>query len=243
MNDEQFRLHELAIRERRKFLELVFSKNGSQPEKAGLVALSRVIFLFATRLVMRPEWPEHDVSDEVKLGWEIRWYSDYLQALGELMPSMQAALRAGRITPRGPMTGAPLALDRVSSWLDLNPMQSIGAGGRDFWINAAPSPMGAGWADAEIMPAGVCVALGDVATWAEAEGIASCAEVAALLGAACAPQKETPAERKIRIEKFVDTKYAKGMSKESSYEDLATIEKCSVQNIKNIYKRKSSNQG
>ncbi len=56
-------------------------------------------------------------------------------------------------------------------------------------------------------------------------------------------QNETPAERKIRIEKFVDTKYAEGKSKESSYKDLATIEKCSVQNIKNIYKRKSSNQG
>lgn len=177
MNDKQLQ----AIRARRIFLEMLFSKDGRQQEKAGVVSLSRVLFFLATRFIDRPEWPGHEVEEGTKLLWEMQWYFDYLMALGELSPLIQAAILGNKITPRSGMTRSPLVSERLHSWLELDISAEIARDSKDFWENnPLANAMDSGWPDASAMPAGVCVAFDDVVAWAEAEGIATADDLAAL---------------------------------------------------------------
>ncbi len=182
MNDDQLKRYQLAVRERRQLLDLTYSRNGRAPAQAGLVALSRAVFLLATRLIRRPEWPGHHVDEATRLGWELEWYAHYLQALEELTPRLQSAVRDGKLTPRGTMTRAPLDLDLLRSWLDLDAKAAIAASAREFWADAEQGPDEAPrWADALVLPVGAFVTLDEFTAWAESEGIAAPGEVAALL--------------------------------------------------------------
>lgn len=53
-----------------------------------------------------------------------------------------------------------------------------------------------------------------------------------------AQEKEKPAERKERIKRYVNKAPSEGRSKESAFKELAIVEKCSVENIKRIYRDK-----
>ena len=180
MNDESLHLHQLALRKRRQYLDLVYSEEGRAPKRAGLVGLGRAVYLLATRHIAPPEWTGHDVDEETKLVWEIAWYSHYLEALVELTPRLQAAIRDGKITPRGIRTRAPMPFDEMSQWLQLDAKTAIAASTKIFWAGDIPEtpylPWG-GWADASVMPSGICVTPDDFAVWADAEGIATPDEV------------------------------------------------------------------
>lgn len=182
-----------AIRERRHCLEVVFSKDGRQLKQAGLVALSRAIFLLATRYIDHPEKFEGNPSKLVKDTWEIGWLRDYMQALAEVIPPVQEAIRAGRLTPRGNKTRAPLAVELYDHWLDIEPTAVIG---NDI-LNRA---VAGNWPDAEILPNGICVIPDELQAWAESEGIAAPGEVSTLLvGNQRAPASdtlETPKQRR-----------------------------------------------
>lgn len=184
MNNESLRLHQLALRKRRQYLDLVYSKDGAAPKRAGLVGLGRAVYLLATRHIPPPEWPGHDVDEETKLVWEVEWYSHYLEALVELTPRLQAAICDGKITPRGIRTRAPIDLGKMSQWLHLDAKTTIAASTKIFWNGIVPetpySPW-EGWADASVMPSGICVTPDDFAVWADAEGIATLGEVNTLL--------------------------------------------------------------
>ncbi len=135
----------------------------------------------ATRYIQRPDWPGHNVDEDVSLLWEFQWYLDYIQALLELIPTMQTALLEARIIPRGGITRAPLKLEKLRPWLELNSHEVIAAGSKTFWTDEIPSNViDAWWPDAKIMPP-MCVRIDDVATWAVAEGISAPGEIETLL--------------------------------------------------------------
>ena len=252
MNDESLYLHQLALRKRRQYLDLVYSNEGSTPKRAGLVGLGRAVYLLATRHIDPPEWPGHDVDEKTKLVWELEWYSHYLEALVELTPRLQAAIRDGKITPRGIRTRAPMPLDEMSQWLQLDAKTAIAASHKIFWAEVVPETPylpWEGWADASVGAGSVFVTVDDFAAWANAEGIATPDEVNALLADAQhsnsgatenAATTETPTERKQRIRDYVDSAFAQGRSKTTSFYELAALEKCGVDNIKRIYRGKDA---
>lgn len=243
MTEEKLRLHNLAIRERRQLLEFVYSQNGRQPSRAGLVTLSRAVFLLATRYVMPPEWPGHQVGDDVKLLWEIQWYSDYLEALEELIPQIQLAVRAGRIKPRGCMTRTPLDVGLLNDWLSLDIKKTIAARGKAFWADTAPASRDASWADASAFEAHICLAPDEVATWAANSGIATHDEIIALLcddkdkdGAALC-ENELPSVRRDRLSKRANElggRDKNGRLEKGILERLATEEGVSKTRIKQL---------
>ena len=200
MNDEPLRLRLLAIRKRRQFLAKLYSENGRALERAGLVSLSRAVYLLATRYVMPPEWPGHDVSEDTQLNWELEWYSSYLHALEVLTPRLQAALRSRAITPRDALTRAPMDPAQMSQWLQLDANAVIAASAKTFWSVPIPDTDATLWADASLMTSGVFATANDIAAWAEGEGIAAPGEVAAMLrdhdelaaAAFGAPEKDAP---------------------------------------------------
>lgn len=183
LNIPELEPHAQAIRKRRIFLQAIFSRNGQQQERAGLISLQRAIFILATRHVRPPEWPGHVVEKSTELLWEILWYSDYLSALLELIPPLQSAVRSGTITPRGGITRARLQPEQLTCWLELDAAKTIDAAIRDFSLaNNALPPMASGWPDSTVYPLSACVTLEQLACWAETGGIASRGEVATLLG-------------------------------------------------------------
>ncbi|CAM5539512.1 hypothetical protein [Eoetvoesiella caeni] len=163
-----------VIGKRRRYLEMVYSKDGRQPKQAGLVALSRAIFLLATRHLDHPERYEGDPDELVKDTWELQWLSDYMQALAELIPPIQEAIRAGKLVPRGNKTRAPLSFEQYEPWLDGEPAAVMG---HDMLHRAVAG----NWPDAEILPSGICVIPAELQAWAESEGIAAPGEVLSML--------------------------------------------------------------
>ena len=192
MNSESLVLRQLAIRERRQYLDLVYSKDGAAPKRAGLVALSRAVYLLAARRIVRPENRPADAPELVKVSWEIEWYGHYLEALQELTPLLQTAIRDRRIIPRGLRTSAPVGLDQISRWLDLDPRAMIAASTKAFFagivLPTEPYAIWAGWPDALILSSGVFVTLNDLTAWVKTEGIATSEEMTALLSTTeCSP--------------------------------------------------------
>lgn len=163
-----------VIGTRRRYLEMVYSKDGRQPKQAGLVALSRAIFLLATRHLDHPEHYKDDPGELVKTTWEIQWLSDYMQALTELIPPIQDAIRTGKLVARGNKTRAPLSLEQYEHWLDVEPAAVMG---HDMLHRAVAG----NWPDAEILPSGICVIPVELQAWAESKGIAAPGEVLGLL--------------------------------------------------------------
>lgn len=116
------------------------------------------------------------------MGWELEWYAHYPQALEELTPRLQSAVRDGKLTPRGIMTRAPLDLGQLRPWFELDAKATIAASAKSLWTDAEPELDEAPrWADALVLPAGAFVTIDDFRAWAESEGIAAPGEVAALL--------------------------------------------------------------
>ena len=184
MNSESLVLRQLAIRERRQYLDLVYSKDGAAPKRAGLVALSRAAYLLATRNITRPEARGHEAPEDAKLLWEWDWYFQYLEALVELTPHLQAAISDGKITPRGIKTRAPISLDQIRPWLEIDAKTAIAASAKTFMVGAGPNEpysQWAGWADASVLPKTIFVAVNELAAWTDAEGIATPDEIDTLL--------------------------------------------------------------
>ena len=201
MNDEQLQLRQMAIRERRKLLKLLYSKNGRQYEKTGLVSLARIIFILAARHVERPEWPGHVVEESVELCWELEWYYSYLSALAELVPPLQTAILNGEITPRGTLTRAPLDFERLRPWLELNPSAEIAKASKSHWEITFPDTQNEiVWPDAAVMPnVRMGVTIEDVSTWAESKKIVSPGELATLMQRGAQEPPIAPADMLKRV--------------------------------------------
>ena len=212
MNDESFVLRQLAIRERRQFLDLLYSTDGAAPKRAGLVALSRAVYLLATRHIARPEEKRNDAPEDVKLLWEWEWYFQYLEALVELTPRLQVAIHDGRITPRGIRTSAPLALDQIRQWLDIDAKTAIAASAKTFMAGAGPDKpysLWAGWVDASVLPRAIFVTVNDLAEWGDAEGIATPDEISTLLSGVQHSTSGTPEKAAPPVPEVMPTENAK----------------------------------
>ena len=171
-----------AIRSRRLLLERVYSRNGRISEKSGLIALSRVIFLFASRFIERPEWPGHDVSDDTRQLWELEWYSALLNALCALLPVIQRAVKDGKLIVRDGLTRAPLGDDSFREWVAIDIAVEVENQSKLFWTESPPEDGMLGkWPDAGLHPLGLFVLEGELIRWAEDAGIATEPEIQRLL--------------------------------------------------------------
>jgi hypothetical protein len=198
MNSESLAQRQLAIRECRQYLDHVYSKDGAAPKRAGLVALSRAVYLLATRRIVRPEARGHDAPEDAKLLWEWDWYFQYLEALVELTPRLQAAIHDRRITPRGIRTSAPIDIEQIRQWLEIDAKAAIAASTKAFVATAMPEDASeVRWPHASVLPNAIFVTALDFAAWADAEGIAMPDEIIALLSdaqhsASGTPEKAAP---------------------------------------------------
>jgi hypothetical protein len=172
MTDMNLREHLLAIKQRRELLEALFSKNGRQYERAGLLGFGYAVYPLATRYIQKPEWPGHDATEDVRLGWELEWYSSYLQAAASLVRNLQEAVRNGSLILRDGMSRSPIDTAHIGDWLSLDPAAQIGAAAKRFWATPASEMgiIGNCWADAGLLPsAGVDAE--EFAAWATSKGI------------------------------------------------------------------------
>jgi hypothetical protein len=117
-------------------LQSTFSGNGSSYDKARLINLSRVIFIFATRFIdpaIRPGKSDETAPDDQKAHWEFKWYFNYLSAVLNMAVTVQDAILAGKLTPRNVTTRAPLSPGEPKDWLSLDIDSEIRKRNDEFW--------------------------------------------------------------------------------------------------------------
>lgn len=204
MGDEQLRQLTEKIKERRIYLELIFSRNGRPLlTEAGLISLQLAIHILATRFLQRPEWPGHDVSEQVRRGWELQWYFQCLESVQSISQAIQRAIRDGAIIPRNHLTRARYVGRDLDQWLDINIPAAMQQANSEL-IAKANSELLAGampidlleiaWPDSVALPPSLGVIPEELARWCETEGIAAADEVTALfVEPAPAPAEEVAA--------------------------------------------------
>jgi len=192
-----------AVRARINFINATFRHNHSpQSELVGLVGAYRVVQVLARRFLRAPDWPGHEVTDETKLLWEQQWYEQYCNAALEISKAMQTAAANGELTLRSSLTRIALDKNRLGAWLGEDIAASMAASFKEVYPKAKRTEYPASahrparttytevvrldtatgrWPDDIVLPPGAAY-IADFANWANTEGIASFAEVMALLG-------------------------------------------------------------
>ena len=182
-----------AVRSRVKYLDRNFSRNSPQCERAGLVWVSRVVDILARRFLRPPDWPGHVVDDQTKLLWELDWYSQFCEAAAQISQSIQSAVKENRLVLRSALTRLPYDKVALETWLSEDIPARRSARVNEIIEEAATLNMVFGdWPDKVGRPPGA-VAFNDLINWAGAEGMATEAELKALLAAAPALPPTPPA--------------------------------------------------
>lgn len=194
MDNETFRACQLAIRERINAIDSLQSRNSPQSDRAGLVQIGFAVRLLAGRYLKAPTWPGHEVTNEVRLLWELEWYTGYVQAVAEICKTAQIAVREKRLTLRSQLTRTPLTQAALDSWLNMDIDAAISEAIKGFLPRVLElRPAFDAWPDALGIPPGAADAQ-DIAAWAAGDGLASVEEALSLLkGAAPAIDTATPA--------------------------------------------------
>lgn len=190
MDNETFSACQLAIRERIKAIDSRQSRNSPQSDRAGLVQIGFAVRLLARRYLQAPVWPGHEVTDDVRLHWELAWYMNYIQATAEVCKAAQVAVREKRLTLRSQLTRTPLAVAALESWLNMDIDAAISEATEGFLPRLLElCPLLGGWPDALGIPPGAAD-VQDIAAWAAGDGLASVDEALSLL-AGTAPVQAT----------------------------------------------------
>ena len=178
MDDETLKACQLAIKARIKHLNL---RNSPQSERAGLLLCSHALGLLASRFIQEPDWPGHDVTDDVRLNWELQWYFDYVKAILEVSRAAQIVVRDKRLILRSQLTRTALNTKNLDDWLS----RDLEAAQVDAMKGFFPGVMelclvGSIWPDSCCLPPGAAYAQ-DLAAWATADGLATSDDALALL--------------------------------------------------------------
>ncbi len=186
-----------ANKGRRECLQMVFRGDGRAYKKAGLIALSRILFLLATRFLESPVHPgdETRFNQEQRDLWEVEWYGKFLDALIRITPPLQQAVRDGIIALRDPATRAPADSRQVEEWTNKDIPVAMSATAKAFWYE--PLPEGGyslGHPDAEAMPPlAQGIDFDELSKWAVDNRIATAQELERLLGVGTTALPAAPA--------------------------------------------------
>ena len=185
-----------TIRDRRLFLNRMYSKPSRVNESAGLISANKLIYLLASRYLIDLDVPFHDINDEVRLVWEFSWYDGLLEATIQILEVMRDSLAAGDLVLREPLSRAPLSRSKLQAWLDRDVIGEIAAAQKEFLENAEARKevFAIRWPE---VVGGVIghVYLDEFCTWAESLRIASPGEIDALLNQEPAPQDAEEREK------------------------------------------------
>lgn len=192
MDNETFHACQLAIQERIKAIDSL--RNSPQSDRAGLVQMGFALRLLARRYIKAAEWPGHEVSDDVRLGWELEWYMNYLNAIAQVCKTAQLAVREKRLTLRNQLTRTPLYITDLEAWLNMDIDAALTAEANEFFPGVLKlRPAFDAWPDVLCIPPGSAY-VQDIATWAAGDGLASVDDALSLLtGAVPAQTAATPA--------------------------------------------------
>lgn len=194
MDNETFLACQLAIRERIKAIDLFYSRNSPQSNRAGLVQMGFALRLLARRYIKAADWPGHEVTDDVRLNWELEWYMNYIEATAQVCKAAQIAVREKRLTLRSQLTQTPLDVAALDAWLNMDIDATLAAGMKGFFPGVMKvRPAFDSWPDGLCMPSGGAY-IQDIAVWAAGDGLAAVDDVVLLLtGIAPAQTATTPA--------------------------------------------------
>ena len=190
MDNETFHACQLAIRERIKAIDLL--RNSPQSDRAGLIQMGFALRLLARRYIKAAEWPGHEVTDDVRLGWEFEWYMNYIKAIVQICKTAQIAVREKRLTLRNQLTRTPLFIADLEAWLNMDIDAALKAEANEFFPGVLNlHPAFDAWPDVLCIPPGAAY-VQDIATWAAGDGLASVDDALSLLTGAAPAQTAAP---------------------------------------------------
>ena len=190
MDNETFKACQLAIRARIKHLNWFHSSNSPQAERAGLLLFGCALGVLARRFIKKPDWPGHDVTDDVRLNWELQWYFDYVKAIMEVSRAAQIAVREKRLILRSQLTRTALDTKSLGAWINADFEAAQADAAKGFFPGVLELGILDAWPDVLCLPPGAAYAQ-DIAVWAAADGIATADDALALLMGTA--NTETPA--------------------------------------------------
>jgi hypothetical protein len=160
-----------AVVERLQMVEMLTGSNSPAAHRAGLVSGSHAISALARRFLEAPEWPGHEVPDEIIKQWKLQWYQNYCIASLEIDLAMQQAVREGRLIPRSTSSRVPLPLSSLGSWLERDLTAAMDAAWKEFFPAAQSfEPLSPHWPDV-IVNVPAAFYLSELAYWTNSEGI------------------------------------------------------------------------
>lgn len=172
----------LAIRERINFINLNYSRTSPQCDRAGLVWVARVIDGLARRHLEEPVWPGHDVTEQTKLLWEMKWYSDYCEAVVEIARSIQKAVKQGGFILRSSLTRVAFDENDLKPWLDMDILRTYSEKLKEpVSVRRHKNMVFDDWIDTVGLPPGAAT-LENLVSWAVSQNIATEEEINIVLG-------------------------------------------------------------